>query len=157
MTNMTLAEFAKVKKQRDIDKAAILKYVSQYCLALEKNYRDYSIRSYNRSLNDNPEYYQKQIDEVMSGRTDMVFSCISGKKYYKVIHTQDESSSVHSFVDKVTGDVYKAASWKAPAKHVRYNFLNEEQRAFLLSGLCDWAGGYLYADSGMTSLTGGNN
>ena len=59
MTNMTLSEFAQVKKQRDIDKAAILKYVAQYCLALEKNYRDYSIRSYNRSLNDNPEYYQK--------------------------------------------------------------------------------------------------
>ncbi len=154
---MTLAEFAKVKKQRDIDKAAILKYVAQYCLALEKNYRDYSIRSYNRNLEkDGNPYWQKQIDEVMSGRTDMVFSCISGKKYYKVVHTQDESSSVHSFVDKVTGDVYKAASWKAPAKHVRYNFLNEEQRAFLLSGLCDWAGGYLYADSGMTSLTGGN-
>ena len=153
---MTLSEFAKVKKQRDIDKAAILKYVAQYCLALEKNYRDYSIRSYNRSLNDNPEYYQARIDELMSGKTDMVFSFTSGKKYHKVSHTQDGSTSVHSFVDKETGDVYKAASWKAPAKHVRYNFLNEEQRAFLLSGLCDWAGGYLYADSGMTSLTGGN-
>jgi rhamnose utilization protein RhaD (predicted bifunctional aldolase and dehydrogenase) len=157
MTKMTLSEFAKVKKQRDMDQAEILKYVAQYCKALEKNYRDYSIRSYNRSLDDNPEYYQARIDELMSGKTDMKFTTISGKKYYKVIHTQDDSSSVHSFVDKVTGEVYKPASWKAPAKHVRYNFLNEEQRAFLLSGLCDWAGGYLYADSGMTSLTGGNN
>lgn len=154
---MTVAQFAKVKSQRDEDKAAILKYVAQYCLALEKNYRDYSIRSYNRSLNDNPEYYQARINEVMKGKTDMVFSFESGRKYHKISHTHgDGSASVHSFVNKVTGEVYKPASWRAPAKHVRYNFLIEDQRAFLLSGLCDWAGGYLYVDSGMTSFTGGN-
>jgi hypothetical protein len=28
---------------------------------------------------------------------------------------------VHSFVDKSNGDVLKAASWKAPAKHARGN------------------------------------
>ena len=33
---------------------------------------------------------------------------------------------VWCFVDAATGDVYKPASWKAPAKHVRYNLFDED-------------------------------
>lgn len=43
-----------------------------------------------------------------------------GKKYAKIVH----GGSVHSFVDLTTGDVLKAASWKAPAKHARGNILD---------------------------------
>ena len=48
-----------------------------------------------------------------------------GRKYAKLIresstgaqgHTQ---KSVYGFVDAHTGDIYKAATWRAPAKHVR--------------------------------------
>lgn len=40
-----------------------------------------------------------------------------GNKYVKVV----TPSSVFCFVDRTTGDVLKAASWKAPAKHARGN------------------------------------
>ena len=72
------------------------------------------------------------------------FEIESGRKYLKIIMECDDGSrSVHAFVDKKTGEVYKAASWKAPAKIVRFNLLIIEQREWLLEH-ADWAGGYLY-------------
>ena len=68
----------------------------------------------------------------------------SGRKYHKLImETESGSRSVHAFVDKKTGEVYKAASWKAPAKIVRYNLLSIESREKCFER-ADWAGGYLY-------------
>ena len=55
----------------------------------------------------------------------------------------DNSRSIHAFVDKVTGDVYKAASIKAPAKGVRFNLMNDASFNQVIS-TCDWAGSYLY-------------
>ena len=68
----------------------------------------------------------------------------SGRKYHKLImETGGGSRGVHAFVDKKTGDVYKAASFKAPAKGVRYNLLRIESREQCFER-ADWAGGYLY-------------
>jgi hypothetical protein len=53
------------------------------------------------------------------------------------------SRSVHAFVDMKTGEVYKPASIKAPAKGVRFNLLVITDREWLLEH-ADWAGGYLY-------------
>ena len=74
----------------------------------------------------------------------------SGRKYHKIIMVIDNgpdrapSHSVHAFVDKKTGQVYKSASWKSPAKGVRYDLRIIEQREWLLEN-ADWAGAYLYA------------
>jgi hypothetical protein len=68
----------------------------------------------------------------------------SGRKYHKVIMvTEGGSRSVHCFVDQKTGDLYKSASWRAPAKGVRYNLLDEYSRESCYDE-CDWAGSYLY-------------
>ena len=68
----------------------------------------------------------------------------SGRKYHKIImETGGNSSSVHAFVDKKTGEVYKPASFKAPAKIVRFNLLMIESREECFAR-ADWAGGYLY-------------
>ena len=67
-----------------------------------------------------------------------------GRKYFKVMMETDSGSrSVHAFVDKKTGEVYKAASFKSPAKGVRYDLRLIEQREWLYEH-ADWAGGYLY-------------
>ena len=60
-----------------------------------------------------------------------------------IMETDSGSRSVHAFVDKKTGEVYKPASFKAPAKIVRYDLRIIEQREWLLEN-ADWAGGYLY-------------
>ena len=69
----------------------------------------------------------------------------SGNKYHKIVMIDcGGSRSVHAFVDKKTGEVYKSASWKSPAKGVRYDLRIINQREWLLAN-ADWAGSYLYA------------
>lgn len=55
--------------------------------------------------------------DVMKYKDDSVWSFSEGPKYVKVFNR----GSVHCFVDKTNGNVLKAASWKAPAKHARGN------------------------------------
>lgn len=67
-----------------------------------------------------------------------------GRKYHKIVmETESQSRSVHAFVDKKTGEVYKPASFKSPAKHVRYNLLVIISREECYAR-ADWAGSYLY-------------
>lgn len=69
----------------------------------------------------------------------------SGRKYHKVfMHIGDRRDSIHAFIDKKTGGVYKPATVKAPAKGERYNVLIINSREEMFKR-CDWAGGYLYA------------
>ena len=68
------------------------------------------------------------------------FSVELGRKYWKIIQNQ---GGVHAFVDRKTGQVYKPASWRGPAKGVRYDLRIISQRDACLSN-ADWAGGYLY-------------
>ena len=75
---------------------------------------------------------------------DYKFYIESGRKYHKIVmETESGSRSVHAFVDKKTGEVYKAATFKAPAKIVRYNLLNIASREECFKR-ADWAGSYLY-------------
>ena len=68
----------------------------------------------------------------------------SGRKYHKIVmETEAGSRSVHAFIEKKFGNVYKAASWKAPAKHIRFNLLDDNSREECFYR-ADWAGGYLY-------------
>ena len=50
-----------------------------------------------------------------------------GRKFVRIVRSDDSGSkSVHSFVERATGDVLKAAGWKAPAKHARGNIWAED-------------------------------
>ena len=67
------------------------------------------------------------------------FSITTGRKYHKI----HDGNGVHAVVDKNTGQVYKPASYKAPAKHVRYDLRRIKSRHECFSN-ADWSGGYLY-------------
>ena len=98
----------------------IEKWVWRLCRSLEENYQS-------RYPNSN---------------TSVTFTMQFGRKYIKVIQ---DNSSVHAFVDKKTGEVYKPAGWKSPAKIVRYDLRLIEDRLKLHNpNFTDWAGGYLY-------------
>ena len=72
------------------------------------------------------------------------YALVSGRKYHKVMQcVNGETESVHAFIDRKSGEVYKAASYKAPAKGVRFNLLLIKDREWLFEN-ADWAGGYLY-------------
>lgn len=115
--------------------------------ALKDNYRQYSIRGHQKFVNDadTQEYHQRKIDELKNGILPIDYQVETGKKYHKVILVDSSSNrSVHCFIDKNTGEVYKSASWKAPAKGVRYDLRLIADREYVLEN-ADWSGGYLYA------------
>tara|TARA_B100001094_G_scaffold58949_1_gene54453 strand:- start:637 stop:1008 length:372 start_codon:yes stop_codon:yes gene_type:complete len=69
----------------------------------------------------------------------------SGRKYHKIwqVSGSNGSKSCHAFIEKKTGEVFKPASYKAPAKIVRYRLLEIESREKCFNR-ADWAGSYLY-------------
>ena len=143
----------KIKKEL---KVKVKEWTEQYCDAIEQNYKEYHIRTLNGNLHGNyPEYAQKQLDEIKDGTAKLMkFRIQEGRKYYKIIQQNFETyndfndyrdGSVHSFVDKNTGEVYMAASWNKPAKHVRFDMRIIQQRTLMHTpNFVTWAGGYLY-------------
>ena len=126
---------------------SVLNHTHLLIEALKDNYREYSIRGHQKFVNDDDtkEYHQRRIDELRNGILPIDYVIETGKKYHKVIMVDGGSSrSVHAFVDKNTGEVYKSASWKSPAKGVRYDLRLIADREYLLKN-ADWSGGYLYA------------
>ena len=69
------------------------------------------------------------------------FSVEEGRKYLKIVMSTSGNRSIHAFIDRVTGDVYKAANWKSPAQGIRYNLLEDPETCYRNA---NWAGGYLY-------------
>ena len=144
------ASFADYAAQQDARNTIQLN-VTKWCYilidALKKNYTDYAIRGHQRSIavhGTQVEYHQQRIDELKSGDCSIDYTIESGNKYHKIILIDGGGSrSVHAFVDKKTGEVYKSASWKAPAKGVRYDLRLIEEREWLLEN-ADWSGQYLY-------------
>ena len=122
----TIAVFPEEKLTLD---QKIEKWVWQLCRSLEENYQG--------------KYPNR--DEFR-----IKFRMEFGRKYIKVIQ-QDlrdgdyRDGGVHAFIDKKTGEVYKPASWKSPAKIVRYDLRIITDRSKLHDpNYTDWAGGYLY-------------
>ena len=149
----TFADYAAQQDARNTIQLNVTKWTLMLCDALKQNYIDYSIKSHRKFVDDGDthEYHQKQIANLKEGICDYEFIIESGRKYHKIIMVIDNgpnrmgpSRSVHAFIDKKTGEVYMSASWKSPAKGVRYDLRIIEQREWLLEN-ADWAGGYLYA------------
>lgn len=71
------------------------------------------------------------------------FSIEAGRKYDRIVQEapSGERRAVFAFVDRETGDLYKPAGWKAPAKGVRYEGNELLTRAVEEA---DVYGGYLY-------------
>lgn len=70
------------------------------------------------------------------------FTVKESRKYLKVIMSDGFYTSVHAFVDRENGNVFKPAGWKAPAKGVRYNLIENPEVCY---NNADWLGGYLYS------------
>ena len=115
------ANFAATQEARETIQENIVKHCNTLCDCLVEDFRTHHPES---------DPYKFYIE--------------SGRKYHKLImETGGGSRSVHAFVDKKTGEVYKPASFKAPAKIVRYRLLEIASREQCFAR-ADWAGGYLY-------------
>lgn len=55
----------------------------------------------------------------------------SGRRFDKIVKQADidrvdGQRFVYAFIEKATGDIYKPATWKAPAKHARGNIFADD-------------------------------
>jgi len=140
----------------------VLAWTEQLCESLAENYKQYHRRmiesnaarfNADGSRADLSRYAQQQLDALNDGTfKGMKFTITTGKKYLKIIsndwddrRNEWRSGGVHAFVNKHTGEIYKAASWASPAKHVRYDLRIIRDREYVLDPRnCGWSGGYLY-------------
>tara|TARA_A200000113_G_scaffold96956_1_gene86769 strand:+ start:1135 stop:1605 length:471 start_codon:yes stop_codon:yes gene_type:complete len=143
---------------KQTNRTFVKSYTEDYCKALEENYKQQHVASLRRNSEifsegrqDLSEYAKEQLREIEEGTAKLMkFRAIEGKKYYKVVSQEYRNGaytdgSVNTFIDKNTGDVYKAASWKSPAKGVRFTFQKPEHIRFLLNWKnIAWTGGHLY-------------
>jgi len=117
----TFADYVAQKDAQNTIQLNVTKYGMMLCDALQQNYQRQHPNGRNYS-----------------------YALISGRKYHKVMQCVDgQTESVHAFIDRKTGEVYKAASIKAPAKGVRFNLLIIQEREWLLEN-ADCYGSYLY-------------
>jgi hypothetical protein len=124
--------------------------IRKWCLmlidALKGNYCQYSISGHKHYVEkgENAQYHIACIEKLRKGDCPIDYEIETGRKYHKIIFIDGGGSrSVHCFVDRSTGEVYKSASWKSPAKDVRYDLRLITDREWLYEH-ADWAGGYLY-------------
>ena len=130
----------------------IADWTQTYCDTLTENYKQHSVRMHQTYTSD---WSKQQLDAINNGTANLTkFVIKTGRKYYKVMQHEFDTfrdrneyreGSVHAFVDKKTGEVYKPASYNAPAKHVRYDLRVINDRIKLHDpDYTGWAGGYLY-------------
>ena len=125
-------------------------YVLQLADRLEAQYKEYHIRMISNYTSD---YSKKQLESVKNGTANLMrFVVTKGRKYFKITsHEYDtfrdrneyREGGVHAFVNIKTGDVFKPEGYNKPAKHVRYNLLDDVSRQSMFEK-AHYAGGYLY-------------
>ena len=134
----------------DISKKTLLNSKTEFGEAMDK---------FLNKLTENAKPYVERFDHMKN----VTFKVDGGRKFLKIkyfsdrINTdyddngkatktivKDTKGSIHCFVDKNTGDIYKAATWKAP-----YTKGNNPVRGSIYDEKCyektDLYGGWLYA------------
>ena len=142
----TFADYVATQDARNTIELNVRKWTLMLCEALQENFIEDSIKR--QKFFGASDYSNERIEAIKRGEDLYEFIVETGRKYHKIIMVvpngdRPASRSVHAFVDKKTGELYKAASFKAPAKGVRFDLRVITDREFVLEN-CDWAGGYLY-------------
>lgn len=119
LRHLMTVSFADYVAEQDA-KNTIQLNVTKWCLMLCDALTQVAPDGYGYELNSSGTKYHK------------IFMCINGRR-----------GSIHAFIDKKTGEVYKPASIKSPAKGVRFDLRLIEQREWLFQN-ATWHGSYLY-------------
>ena len=112
--------------------AEVEAYAQTLCETLEENFKQDSLDSYRamQMREGYSIYAAKRIEDIENGTANLYKYVIQkGRKYLKIVQQQYDDmgpnpsykyrdGSVHAFIDRETGDVYKPAGWAKPAKHV---------------------------------------
>lgn len=80
--------------------------------------KDEEVLSLNAILN----HIEAKCSEARGTKVTLTFK--PGRKYIKIVDNSNGSASVYGFID-FDGNIFKAASWKAPAKGIRGSVFDE--------------------------------
>ena len=146
----SFADYCATQDARNTLQLKVREWTLMLCDALEHDYIETAIRrqkfmvaNETGNVDIMTKVCEKRIEEIRNG-DHYKFTIEEGRKYLKIMQTDtSDGRAVHAFVDKKTGELYKAASIKQPAKGVRFDLRIITQREEVLEK-CDWAGGYLY-------------
>ena len=106
---------------------------------------DVAMNTFLDKLTDNVKSYTQKFDHMEK----VVFKTDGGRKYIKVKYFttnngKEDKGRIHCFVDSTNGDIYKAATWRAP-----YTKGNNAVRGSIYDESCfektDLYGSWLYA------------
>ena len=78
------------------------------------------------------DHYDSHLPNLVPSRLEMS----DGRRYIRVDKVENcgrGNRTVYAFVDKATGDVLRAATYKAPAKHARGNLFDSLQGTEMLT------------------------
>lgn len=141
MTTAPLTLHSEIMNNSDVSHYSVM-----LCDALYMSMKSWQLKLHESAMakDESVEYHAQRIERIKDKGVDDEYYLETGRKYYKLIHRSGVSRSVHCFIDKSNGDVYKSASWKSPAKGVRFNLMDEQSRELCYS-TCDPFGGYLYS------------
>lgn len=81
------------------------------------------------SPNDRHALVRRALEEYLTHMNSLhekyEFNEEQGKRFFRITQISWGQKSVHAFVEIDTGDLFKAASYKAPAKGARFNLVND--------------------------------
>ena len=133
-------------------------WTADYITALNDNFYNDQVQSYGLMVQNSANCYSdhavKMLKRIKERNPKDLYTwrSIKGRKYNKIVQREWSSEdrkfvdrTVHAFVDRYTGEVYKPAGWQNVAKHVRYDMRIIKERETLHNpDKIDWAGGHLY-------------
>ena len=122
----------------------VLRELPKFVAEIQKLSTDYveksspSLNALAREKGFKHGYYEISLDRI-TGRT----------KYARIVKTTrpGTSRSVHCFVNLENGDILKAASWKAPARHARGNIFDSDR----LKAVGAYGANYLRANNNLNT------
>ena len=142
-----------MKLSRTEQELKVDSWTADYITALNENFYNYQVQSYERMIETSDSDYARERLETIKHRNPRdlyTYRSIKGRRYNKIVQREFEDgkfrdTTVHAFIDKYTGEVYKPAGWANPAKHVRYDMrIIKERESLHNPDKIDWAGGHLY-------------
>ena len=160
MSNVTFTDYVQSHRpEMSLRQDEVIRYTESLVNALDENYRLYTVKTHqhaiaNKGITDEAYvgYHEQCLEQIRNGTYDyrMSFYIVESRKYLRIEYETGvnhdgsvKQKSIHAFIDKNTGEVYKPASWKSPAKHVRFNLLDKQSRDECYRR-ANWSGSYLY-------------
>ena len=132
--------------------ASTITMAQELCQVLKQSYKNWCINSHEYSIKKllsegaskddvSVQHHLNRIKEIDAELFAEYYTLEEARKYYKVWRMEGNGRSICCFIDKVTGDIYKPANTKSPAKGIRYNIHRDWE---VIKKKADWAGSWLY-------------